>query len=93
MNITEELKPFAFISVRGQETTLIIPQETHTVQGWEDTKKLIVETYIQECIRGEYSNGGNCRGAVEVLEMLERHPEFNCVSFQIERVRNWMLVE
>jgi hypothetical protein len=93
MNIREEIKPFAFISVKGKETTLIIPHESHTKESWENTKKLIVETYISECIRGKYSNGGNCRGAVEVLEMLKRHPEFNCDYFEIEKILNWMLVE
>ncbi len=87
MKISPKVAPFVFISVSGNETTIIIPHDTHTVESWESTKELIQKAYIRECILKQPREHSN--GSAQVVEMLEAHPEFRCDFMATERMLSW----
>ncbi|MBP9763210.1 MAG: hypothetical protein KBD10_00500 [Candidatus Pacebacteria bacterium] len=89
MKIYPEIKPFVFVTVRGNETVLIAPGKSHTAESWVATTELIQNAYIKECILK--NDRGAVRGAEEVVQMLERHPEFDCDFMQIERMLSWQM--
>lgn len=86
MKLDKTPAPFVFIS-HGEETTLIIPHDSHNRESWEEVKRLIQQAYINECILSNRKD--RLRGSAEVVDMLERHPEFNCDFTQTERMLSW----